>query len=398
MNHTSTAPATHSTAIPEEVLTDLFDRLDQTVWPTRAGGTSTPGFDVDRLRPLVERWRTGFDWRAIENTLDQMGQVVTTSEDGRRLHAFHVKGSGGPPVLLIHGWPDSPLRFVEVIPRLTDAGHTVVVPSIPGVGFSEEPECAISRELVAEDFHALMLELGYPRYAVHGGDWGAAIATTLASSHPETVIALHLTDVPFDLTFTIDPSTASEAEVAYLRSIEHASSEQIYQVGNILQPDLVALALANSPVALLGWLAHLYDQWRDDEIAIDHILANASLLWLTGTIRSSMRLYSEPAGDWDESSWDADSMLSAMDSDNGQWGESGGTNGAGDDSWVPGRVEVPTAFAMFPKDLSLAPRELAEKHFAVERFTIMPRGGHIAALEQPELLVQDILDFFRGRS
>ena len=211
-----------------------------------------------------------------------------------------VKRFRGTSTLLIHGWPDSPLRFVALIPRLVDAGHTVVAPSIPGAGFSDEPEGQMSRELVAEDFHALMLELGYQRYAVHGGDWGAAIATTLASSHPEAVIALHLTDAPFDLTFTIDPETGSDAEVAYLRSVEKASAEQIYQGGSILQPDLVALAVANSPVALLGWLAHLYDQWRDDEIAVDHVLANASLLWLSGTIRSSMRLYSEPAGKWDE--------------------------------------------------------------------------------------------------
>lgn len=398
MNQTVTSSATPSTTISQDALTDLIERLDHTVWPNHLGGMSTPGFDVDRLRPCIERWRTGFDWRALENTLEEMGQVLTTTADGRRLHALHVRGSGGPPILLIHGWPDSPLRFLDLIPRLVDAGHTVVAPSIPGVGFSEEPEGEMSRELVAEDFHALMLALGYPRYAVHGGDWGAAIATTLATSHPEAVIALHLTDVPFDLTFTIDPETASAAEVAHLRSIEKASSEQIYQVGNILQPDLVALALANSPVALLGWLAHLYDQWRDDEIAIDHVLANASLLWLTGTIRSSMRLYSEPAGEWDESSWDESSTWSATDLENANCGEGGDATETAGASWAHSRVDTPTAFAMFPKDLSMAPRELAEKHFAVERFTIMPRGGHFAALEQPELLAQDIVDFFRGRS
>lgn len=307
-----------------------------------------------------------------------------TTADGRRLHALHAEGSDAVPVLLIHGWPDSPLRFIDLIPRLVDAGHTVVAPSIPGCGWSEEPAGEMSRELAAEDFHALMLELGHTRYAVHGGDWGSAIATTLAAAHPESVAALHLTDVPFDLTFTIDPETASEAEAAYLQRISEFSDGQVYLLANCVQPDLLALALADSPVALLGWIAHLYDQWSESDISDDHLLANASLLWLTGTVRSSMRLYSEPTNAWDTASWEGGAPADPQDTGDGVLNESDGWNGH--DSWAPTRIEAPTAFALFPRDLGMAPRELAERHFAVERFSIMPRGGHFAALEQPGLL------------
>lgn len=396
MTTTSTlTPSTDTTisAVPDATLSDLLHRLDHTKWPVSRQGAVTPGFDVQRLRPLVDRWLADFDWRRVEASMEALGQYFTTAADGRQLHTLHAQGGDALPVLLIHGWPDSPLRFVDLIPRLVEAGHTVVAPSIPGFGWSEEPEGEMSRELAAEDFHTLMLELGHPRYAVHGGDWGSAIGATLAAAHPEAVAALHLTDVPFDLAFTIDPETASDAEAAYLQRIQEFSDGQIYLMANCTQPDLLALALADSPVALLGWLAHLFDQWSEGDIADDHLLANASLLWLTGTVRSSMRLYSEPSGAWEAEAdapgdqWSAESGVAA---ESGDWERH--------DSWAPPRVETPTAFALFPHDLGMAPRELAERHFAVERFSIMPRGGHFAALEQPDLLAADIVAFLRGRS
>lgn len=395
---TQTAPPSTTSTVPavaQEAIEELHRRLDQIVWPRRSVGAAVPGFDTDRLRPLVERWRHGFDWRALEARLEALGQFMTTTADGRRLHALHSRGGEALPILLVHGWPDSPLRFLDLIPLLNAAGRDVVAPSIPGFGLSEEPVGEISRDLVAEDFHALMTELGYSRYAVHGGDWGSAIGTALARLHPEAVAALHLSDVPFDLAFTIDEASATEAEVAYLRSIERSAGGELYQAGNISQPDVTALALSDSPVGLLGWLAHLYDQWSEEEIDPDHLLANASLLWLTGTVRSSMRLYCEPAGAWDTSAWeDADARdWGGQDAEGAQttgWGESA--------SWAPERLEVPTAFALFPQDLAMAPRALAERHFAVERFTVMPRGGHFAALEQPDLLAEDLTAFLDRRS
>lgn len=380
-------PSVHDVTISTEKINDLHRRLDTIVWPRRATGAAVPGFDTDRLRPLVDYWRDGFDWRAVEARLMELGQFVTQTADGRCMHGLHSRGAEHVPVLLIHGWPDSPLRFVHVLPLLVDAGHSVVAPSIPGFGFSDEPEGVMSLELAAEDFHAVMIELGYPRYAVHGGDWGSALATALARLHPESVVALHLTDVPFDLAFTIDVASASEAEVAYLKSIEQLSSGQLYLTANSAQPDVVALALTDSPVGLLGWLAHIFDQWSDGEISRDDLLAAASLMWFAGSIRSSLRLYSEPAANWDSSAW-------------GEGADAGWDDGESesDSGWAPPKIEIPTAFALFPRDLGMAPRALADRHFAVERFTVMPKGGHFAALEQPELLADDMITFFNGRS
>lgn len=376
-------------AISQAAIDDLHRRLDQVRWPHRAPGAAVPGFDTDRLRPLVERWRHSFDWRTLEARLEDLGQLVTTTADGRQLHALHTRGGERVPVLLVHGWPDSPLRFLHLIPRLADAGHDVVAPAIPGFGLSEEPDGEISRELVAEDFHTLMTGLGYHQYAVHGGDWGSAIGTTLALLYPESIAALHLTDVPFDLAFTIDDTSASEAEVVYLRSLEQFAGGQLYLTANTAQPDVTALALNDSPVGLLAWLTYLYDQWSETQIGDDDLLAAASLMWLTGTARSSMRLYSEPAGQWGADSWNDDTQ---GDDDAGAagWDQT--------EAWVPDRVETPTAFALFPKDLGMAPRALAEKHFRVERFTVMPHGGHFAALEQPVLLAQDLVRFLDNRS
>lgn len=365
---------TRSPAVPQAAIDDLYRRLDHFPWPHQAPGAARPGFDTERLRPLVDRWRHSFDWRSVETRLDQLGQHTTTTVDGRRIHAIHGRANGERiAVLLVHGWPDSPLRFVDLIPRLTAAGHDVVAPAIPGFGFSDEPAGELSTELVAEDFHHLMTDLGYGRYAVHGGDLGSGIATALASAHPEAVTALHLTDVPFDLAFMVDRNTASDAEARYLDSAEDFANGQLYLTANIQQPDVVALALADSPVGLLAWLAHLYDQWTEDEVDHDHLLANASLLWLTGSVRSSMRLYSEPAGAWDDPTWE------------GQEGDP--------DSSSPDNPAAPVAFALFPNDIAMAPLEFAERFFNVERFTVMPRGGHFAALEQPQLLADDIVGF-----
>jgi pimeloyl-ACP methyl ester carboxylesterase len=286
------------------------------------------------------------------------------------------------PILLVHGWPDSVLRFTKLIPLLTAAGHDVVAPSIPGFGFSDQPRGEISPALVAEDFAWLMGELGYTRYAAHGGDWGSAIATALTGAQPEAVVALHLTDVPWDKTFSVDRQHASPAEQTFLDAAAAWAEVQTYLVANTRNPDTVAMALSDSPVGLLAWIAEMYQEWSEDPIPDDDILALASLFWLTNTVRSSMRLYSEPAQSWDDAS-------------DGDWDETAEAGAGGRDS---GRVEVPTGFALFPRDLAgVPPREFAERFFPVERFTVMPRGGHFAALEQPQLLAEDLTGFLVNR-
>lgn len=389
---------TTSTTLPR-ISQDALDALDARIRDVRLprltpASEAAPGPDQSRQHTLLERWREGFDWRAIEDRVEELGYLETTTEDGRRLVAIHARAadSNGIPILLVHGWPDSPMRFLDLIPMLTAAGHDVVAPAIAGFWTSEEPDTEMSRDVVAADMHALMGELGYGRYAAHGGDWGSAVAQTIAQQHPEAVAALHLTDVPFDLAYTIDKDTAGPAEVAYLESIEKFGQEALYLTANTMQPNMVATVLADTPFGLATWLGSLYDAWSEKRLADDVIIANAALLHLTRTVRSSMRLYSEPAMSWEAEDWD-DGDTDALGDDASAGDESADWSG----DWAPARVEVPTAFALFPADLGMAPRELAERFFAVERFTIMPRGGHFAAIEDPALLAEDVLQFLAGR-
>ena len=392
--------------VPQDVLDTVSDRIAGVrlprLVPTAAAAT---GPAQDRQHSLLNRWRDGFDWRAIEDRVEALGYHETTLADGRTLAAIVARAdkSTGAPILLIHGWPDSPLRFLDLIPLLLDAGHDVVAPAIPGFWYSTEPEGEMSRDLAAEDFHTLMGEVGYSRFAVHAGDWGSAVAQSIAQSHPDSVVALHLTDVPFDLAYTIDVTDCSPAEALYLTAIEKFGAGALYLTANTMQPNLIASVLADTPFGLAAWLGSLYDAWSDTPIADDHVIANAAVQYLTGTVRSSMRLYSEPAAGWgaDESDWGTDeSDWGADESGAGSWegtaaetADAAGDWSDGGADWAPARVEIPTAFALFPADLAMAPRELAERFFAVERFTIMPRGGHFAALEEPALLADDIVGF-----
>ncbi len=377
--------------VPSDRLTALDARIRDAELPRLVPPAErAPGPDQSRQAGLLARWRDGFDWRAVEDRLEDLGYTETTTVDGRRLAAIHACAPEptGVPILLLHGWPDSPLRFVDIIPLLTAAGHDVVAPGIPGFWLSDEPADEMSRDLAAADVHTLMGSLGYDRYALHGGDWGGAIAQTVAQQHPDAVIALHLTDVPFDLAYTIDKATATPAEVAYLESVEEFGAEALYLSANASQPNLIATVLADTPLGLAAWLGSLYDAWSERRIADDHIIANAAMMYLTSTVRSSMRLYSEPATSWGGSDGEGGDGEAEWGADR-DWDDASG--------WEPARVTVPTAFALFPADLGMAPRELAERHFALERFTVMPRGGHFAALEQPALLTDDLLEFLADR-
>ncbi len=423
---TSTNPiSTDLARVPQEALAAVDARVRATHLPRLVpSAAQAPGPDQSRQQSLLARWQNGFDWRSVEDRIEDLGYAETTTADGRRIAAIHARApeSGGVPILLIHGWPDSPLRFVELIPLLTAAGHDVVAPAIPGFWLSDEPEGEMSRDVPAADFHTLMQTLGYDRYAIHGGDWGSAVAQSMAQQHPEAVVALHLTDVPFDLAFTIDKATAGPAEAAYLEAIEKFGQEAMYLTANTMQPNLVATVLADTPVGLAAWLGSLYDAWSERTIGDDHVIANAAMMHLTSTVRSSMRLYSEPAQSWDGGE---DGDWTAPAGENPDWGAAesvadnswGPTASPADDAevveaaeaieaadwggdstgWAPAPVVVPTAFALFPADLAMAPRELAERYFAVERFTVMPRGGHFAALEEPELLAEDLRHFLSGR-
>lgn len=344
--------------VPDTVLADLRERLGRTRWPAVVEGIGWDrGTDPAFLRELLAYWADGFDWRAREAVLNELPHFRTGG-----LHFVHETGTG-LPLLLLHGWPDSFLRYVRVLPLLAD--HPVVVPSLPGFGFSDPPRRTglSTRPAMAERLAWLMAELGYDRYVVSGGDIGSATAEALARAHPDRIAGVHLTDVPFWHLFTLDPATLSPAERDYLAvGQQWGRAEGAYAQLQSTKPTTAAYGLADSPAGLAGWIVEKLRSWSDDFEATfppDELLTHVTLYWVTGTIGSSFGPYVE--------------RPTAAE--------------------AAGRVEVPTALARFAKDLVPAPREFAERFFDVRRWTDYDRGGHFAALEVPDLFARDLRAF-----
>lgn len=376
-------------AVGDDVLDDLRRRLAQTRWTQEmAGGGWDLGVSVPYMRELATYWRNEFDWRAQEAAMNRFAHF-RADVDGQGVHFIHERGRGPNPlpIVLTHGFPDSFLRFAKLIPMLTDpASHggdaqdafDVVVPSLPGYGFSDPPPKAGSIFRIGDLWHTLMTKtLGYERFAAHGGDWGSLITELLARDHSDAVVGIHMTDVPFYHTFQ-KPSDLSGAEEKFLEAIgKFTQREGAYAVIQGAQPQAVAVGLNDSPAGLAGWIVEKYRRWSDCDGDVerrftkDELLANVTLYWVTGTINTSFAPYYDvmQAG---AMTWIKQKMK----------------------EWA-GSSTVPTAFAMFPKDLSHPPREWAERFFNVQRWTEFRRGGHFAALEEPEVLAKDIREFFR---
>jgi pimeloyl-ACP methyl ester carboxylesterase len=371
--------------VPEDVLVDLEERLARTRWMEEMGeGGWDRGVSVPYLRELVDYWQHRFDWRACEAELNRFAHFRATI-DGRRVHFIHERGQGPNPlpIVLTHGFPDSFLRFAKLIPMLTDParhgadpadGFDVVVPSLPGYAWSEQT----SLFRIGDLWHHLMTEtLGYQRFAAHGGDWGSFITEITARDHASSVIGIHLTDVPFYHSFQ-KPKDPTPNEQKYLEAIAtFGQKDGAYAFIQGTQPQALAAGLNDSPAGLAAWIIEKWRRWSDCGGALercytkDELLTNVMLYWVTGTINTSLAPYYDIAH-------------------------------AGAATWITqklkewtGSSDVPAAFAMFPKDLTHPPREWAERFFNVQRWTPMPRGGHFAALEQPELLANDIREFFR---
>jgi pimeloyl-ACP methyl ester carboxylesterase len=343
--------------VPEAVLADLRDRLARTRWPAVVEGVGWDrGTDPAYLRELVAYWADGFDWRKQEAALNELPQFRA---DG--LHFVHQAGSG-LPVLLLHGWPDSFLRYVKVLPLL--AGHPAVVPSLPGFGFSDPPTRPgrATWGPMAERMAALMTELGYERFVVSGGDIGAGVAQSLAALHPDRVVGVHLTDVPFGRLLALDPDELTPAERDYLSAgREWNEREGAYQQLQSTKPTTAAYGLSDSPVGLAGWITEKLRGWSDEFAAFsrDEVLTHVTLYWVTNTIGSSFGPYVERAASPDG----------------------------------PGPVRAPVAVSSFPADLAPPPREYAERLFDVRQWVEHDRGGHFAALEVPDLFAGDLRAF-----
>ncbi len=367
-----TEPQRFEVSLPVEALEDLHERLARTRWPATPPGSGWElGTELEYLRELVDHWRSEYDPARLEQRINafanwRVGDVHVIWE--------RAAARGGLPVVLIHGWPGGPIEFLDVIPRLLAAGHDVVVPSLPGYGFSEIPDRVLSVAEVAARVRVVVEDgLGYERYAVQGGDWGAAISGRIAFEAPERAVALHVNavlalPVPADLG---DPPP-TEAEAAYIEFAQRWRPRQGFHL--LVQseaPQSLAYGLNDSPVGLAGWLVDKYRAWSDCDGDVERAFTKDDLCdfltmyWATGTIGSSMRLYL----------------------------------GERRDRWrlAPGeRIEVPAAVADFPKEILRPPRDWAERILAdLRRWTEMPRGGHFAAFEQPELLAEDVVGFLR---
>jgi pimeloyl-ACP methyl ester carboxylesterase len=367
--------------VPQETLEDLRRRLELTRWTDEVAGAGWDyGTNLAYLKELVGYWQDGFDWREQEAKLHEFAQF-RAGVDGLGIHFVHERGKGPNPmpIILTHGWPDSFYRFHKIIPMLTDPAQfggdpadsfDVVVPSVPGYGFSDRPrERGLGSSQTADLFTKLMRDvLGYERFAAHGGDVGSGVTESVAARHPGALVGIHLTDVPYWHVFAASPEGLSEAEREYLeKGNEWGMQEGAYAVLQSTRPQTPAYALNDSPAGLAAWIVEKFRAWSDCEGDVekrftkDELLTNITIYWVTQTIGSSFRMYYE-------------------------------TNRVRP---TAASRDVLAGFAIFPKDIVPAPREFGERAFNVERWTEMPRGGHFAAMEEPELLAEDLRDFFR---
>jgi pimeloyl-ACP methyl ester carboxylesterase len=389
---TSENIAPYRIAVPDAELADLHSRLDRTRWPAELAGVGwAHGVPGGYLRELVRYWRHSYDWRAAEARLNEWPQFTTTI-DGANVHFAHVRSPepDATPLILTHGWPGSVVEFAKVAGPLADprahggdpadAFH-VVLPSIPGFGFSgptREPGWEHLR--VAAAWAELMRRLGYDRYGAQGGDWGAAISRELGRTHLDRVIGVHLNLIVGGFQGTeptaaelaaLDPAERERTLASWRRFQEWDRDSAGYAALQATRPQTLAYGLADSPVAQLAWIVEKFKEWTDsrdrpeDAVDRDQLLTNVSVYWFTGTGGSAGRIYYERA--------------------HTDYGDGG-----------PEPSTVPTALAAFPRENFIPLRHIAGRTNNIVRWTEFDRGGHFAAMEQPDLLVGDIRAFFRA--
>jgi microsomal epoxide hydrolase len=363
-----------SIQVPQATLDDLHERLEHTRWPDELEGAGWDyGTNLGYLKELVDYWQHKFDWRAQEAKLNQSAQF-RAEIDGMGIHFIHEHGKGPnpTPIIITHGWPGSFFEIMKLIPLLTDpAAHggdpansfDVIVPSLPGYGFSDRPrERGMTLARTADLWARLMTDvLGYQHFAAAGGDFGAIVTQHLASLHPDLLVGIHLTYIGH-YAWTLDPAELSENEKRYLGAVQQWSMrEGGYYMIQGTRPQTLAYGLNDSPAGLAAWIAEKFHAWTDSRrpMSKDDLLTNIMIYWVTETINSSMRTYAE----------NPPQKLQRL-------------------------PDVPAAFASFPQDLNPPPREWVERRLRLEHWTEMPRGGHFAAMEEPELLAEDIQAFF----
>jgi pimeloyl-ACP methyl ester carboxylesterase len=370
-------------AVADDVLADLRQRLSRVRWPDEAPGAAWAyGTSLEYMKELVAYWRDKYDWRVAEARLNERRQF-TAAVAGIDVHFIHEQGVGPRPfpLLLCHGWPGSIAEFQELIPRLTDPARfggraedafTVVAPSLPGYTFSFRPhQPRFGVVEIADVFATLMTDvLGYRRFAAQGGDWGAFVTSVLGLKYPDRLSGIHvnLLAVRRDVTAPANPDAEEER---FLGQLRHWQREETgYQWIQGTRPQTLAFGLTDSPAGLAAWIVEKFRTWSDcggdveSCFSKDVLLTNVMLYWVTGAINASF--------------WPYYARMHAP------WPIPDGR-----------RIEVPTAYAAFPREILIPPRAWAERVYNIQRWTIMDRGGHFAALEQPDALAEDIREFFR---
>jgi pimeloyl-ACP methyl ester carboxylesterase len=369
--------------VADAAIADLKTRLALTRFPDAAPGEPWAfGSSVAYVRDLVAYWKDDFDWRMEEAALNVFPQFKVPLHD-IDVHYLRVPGVGPNPypLLLMHGWPGSVYEFIDIIPRLTDPARfggdprdafTVIAPSLPGYGLSFKPgQKRFILQDIAACLHDLMTDvLGFRQFAVQGGDWGAGVASIIGQQYPSSVCGIHV-----NLLFAPRDPTASGTtaeEQRYFEILRHWLKEETgYQQIQGTKPQTLAFAMTDSPAGLAAWIAEKFRSWSDcdgvpeNAISRDRMLANISLYWFTGAIGSSFWPYYGRL----HSNW----PLSPSQP-----------------------VTVPTGYAAFPKEIIVPPRSIAERTYTnIQRWTVMRKGGHFAAMEQPAALAAEIQQFFR---
>lgn len=369
--------------VSNQVLDDLKYRLDHVRWPDQLEDSDWErGTEQGYLQSLISYWRDHFDWRAQEAELNRLSQFRCNVE-GIDVHFVHEHGKGPNPIpiILTHGWPDSYLRYQKIIPLLTDPARyggdpadsfDVIVPSLPGFGFSSHPKhSGVNNSYVAGLWAKLMTDkLGYQKFAAAGGDMGSGVTRYLAFNHPELLIGIHLTDIGIirNLMVAQDKEGLSEEEIQYMNNTpKWIADEGAYMSIQSTKPLTLAYGLSDSPVGVAAWIIEKFRAWSDckgdlgQSFTEDELLTNIMIYWVTNTIGSAAHMYYE----------NTHSLPSL------------------------GRIEVPTGMALFPADVLLPPKEWVAHNLNLTRWTPMSRGGHFTAMEEPELLADDIRAFYR---
>ena len=372
-------------AVENSVLDDLRQRLADTRWPDEIPNTGWDyGSNLTYIKELVDYWRTDFDWRAQEAKLNAFNHFKS-EVDGLDIHFIHEKGKGPNPIPLIitHGWPSCFFEMTKIIPLLADPASyggdaadsfDVVAPSLPGFGFSDHAQDrGMEIQRVAGMWNKLMSQnLGYPKFGAQGGDIGSGVTARLGFAHSGTLYGIHLTSITRPTPYLgpgSKPVTDSEQALITQRD-KWFQDEGGYNHIQGTKPQTLAYGLNDSPVGLAAWIVEKYRTWSDcggdveKSYTKDELLTIVTIYWVTQTISSSTRMYFENQ-----------KHLWTMEKDQ--------------------KVPTPAGMAMFPQEISKPPREWGERSYHVRRWTEMASGGHFAALEEPQLLAEEVRAFFR---